>query len=236
MRSIRSLTWFTAILSGILGPSAFGDEPAQVYRGATVLTVARGEIADADLVVREGRFIAVGNRGEVAIPEGAEVLNLEGKFVIPGLVDTHSHIGIFPKPSIEANADGNETSGPVQSGIRALDAIWPDDPGIRMALTGGVTTANIMPGSGNVIGGRTLYVKLRSGPITNMMVQPGKPEGGLKMANGENPKRVYATKNQAPGTRMRLAALQREQFIKALDYRRKWEAYRKTREAPGDDQ
>ena len=235
MRSIRSLTWFSAILSGILGPSAFGDGTAQVYRGATVLTVARGDLADADLVVREGRFIAVGKRGEVAIPEGAEVLDLAGKYIIPGLVDTHSHIGIFPRPAIEANADGNEMSGPVQSGIRALDAIWPDDPGIRMALTGGVTTANIMPGSGNVIGGQTLYVKLRPGPIANMMIQPGKPEGGLKMANGENPKRVYGTKNQAPGTRMRLAALQREQFIKAIDYRRKWEAYRKAREAPGDD-
>ena len=121
-------------------------------------------------------------------------------------------------------------TGPVQAGIRAVNAIWPEDPGIRMALTGGVTTANIMPGSGNVIGGQTLYVKLRPGPITNMMVQPGTPEGGLKMANGENPKRAYSTQKQAPGTRMRLAALQREQFVKALDYRRKWRSYLQARD------
>src|SRR5262249_53005509 len=101
---------------------------------------------------------------------------------------------------------------------------------IRMALTGGVTTANIMPGSGNAIGGQTLYVKLRPGPIANMMVQPGTPEGGLKMANGENPKRAYTAKKQAPNTRMRLAALQREQFVKALDYRRKWQAFRQAQE------
>ena len=226
---------FLAILVLLLSVSlttsqAAEPEHVRVFRGATVLTVSRGEIADADLVVRVGKIVAVGKRGEVDVPEGAEVIDLAGKVVIPGLVDTHSHIGIYPRPQIEAHADGNEMTGPVQSGIRALDAIWPDDPGIRMAQAGGVTTANIMPGSGNVIGGQTLYVKLRPGPIADMMVTPGTPEGGLKMANGENPKRAYGGKNQAPGTRMRLAALQREQFLKALDYRRKWAAYRKALE------
>ncbi len=205
-----------------------------VYRGATVLTVTRGEIADADFVVRDGKFIAVGKRGEVAIPDGSVVHHLDGKIVLPGLVDTHSHIGIFPRPAVAAHADGNEMTGPAQAGIRAIDAIWPEDPGIRMALAGGVTTANIMPGSGNVIGGQTLYVKLRPGPIANMLVQPGTPEGGLKMANGENPKRAYGAKNQAPGTRMRLAALQREQFVKARDYRRKWQTYRQAQEKARD--
>ncbi len=202
------------------------DDSSHVFRGATVMTVSGLEIKDADLVVQSGKFIAVGKRGELTIPAGATVHHLDGKVVIPGLVDTHSHIGIYPRPAVEAHQDGNEMTGPVQSGIRALDAIWPEDPGIRMALTGGVTTANIMPGSGNAIGGQTLYVKLRPGPITNMMVQPGTPEGGLKMANGENPKRAYGSKNQAPGTRMRLAAIQREQFLKAVDYRRKWQSYR----------
>ena len=213
----------------VCGSSIDPAEPAvQVYRGATVLTVSHGEINDADFIVHDGKFLAVGKRGEVAVPAGARIHDVSGKVVIPGLVDTHSHIGIYPRPAVEAHQDGNEMTGAVQAGIRALDAIWPEDPGIRMALTGGVTTANIMPGSGNVIGGQTLYVKLRPGPITHMMVQPGKPEGGLKMANGENPKRAYGAKNQPPGTRMRLAAMQREQFVKAIDYRRKWEAYRKT--------
>ena len=227
---MRTFTMMLCLPMPLLAFPTLGAEPAQVYRGATVLTVAQGEIADADFVVQDGKFLAVGKRGEVAIPDGSVIHHLDGKVVIPGLVDTHSHIGIFPRPAVEAHADGNEMTGPVQAGIRAVDAIWPEDPGIRMALAGGVTTANIMPGSGNVIGGQTLYVKLRPGPITNMMVQPGTPEGGLKMANGENPKRSYSTKNQAPGTRMRLAALQREQFVKALDYRRKWRSYRQAQE------
>ena len=216
--------------------TARAQPPAQVYRGATVMKVAKREIPDAELVVRGGKIIAVGKRGDVEVPDGAEVIDVGGKTIIPGLVDTHSHIGIYPRPSVEAHADGNEITGPVQSGIRALDAIWPDDPGIRMALAGGVTTANIMPGSANVIGGQTLYVKLRPGPITQMMVTPGTPEGGLKMANGENPKRAYGSKNQAPGTRMRLAALQREQFVKARDYQRKWQAYRKARDDAKNDE
>ena len=175
MQSIPRLPWLFVILLEAWATSASGQGPAQAYRGATVLTVTKGEIADADFVVRDGRFIAVGKRGEVTIPEGAEVRHLEAKVVIPGLVDTHSHIGIYPRLQVQAHSDGNEMTGPVQSGIRAFDAIWPDDPGIKMALTGGVTTANIMPGSGNVIGGQTLYVKLRPGPIAAMMVQPGHP-------------------------------------------------------------
>src|SRR5262245_29018588 len=229
MRTMSRLALFV-----LLTNPALADDTVQVFRGATVLTGTGTEIAGADLIVRGGKIAAVGMRGEVDVPDGADIVDVSGKVIIPGLVDTHSHIGIYPKPGIEAHSDGNEMTGPVQSGIRALDAIWPDDPGIPMALAGGVTTANIMPGSGNVIGGQTLYVKLRLGPISAMMVTPGTPEGGLKMAHGENPKRAYGTKNQAPGTRMRLAALQREQYVKAREYRRKWEAYRKAKEEGGD--
>ena len=210
------------------------EKPPQVFRGATVLTVTRGEIADADLVVRGGKIVAVGKRGDVEVPDAAAVYDVAGRIIIPGLVDTHSHIGIYPRPSIDAHNDGNEMTGAVQPGIRAMDAIWPGDPGIRMATAGGVTTANIMPGSGNAIGGQTLYVKLRSGTLEQMMIVPGRPEGGLKMANGENPKRSYGPKNQPPNTRMRLAALQREQFTKARDYQRKWQAFRDA-EAAGDE-
>jgi imidazolonepropionase-like amidohydrolase len=135
-----------------------------VFRGATVLTVRNGAVADADLVIDKGKIVAVGKRGQVQVPSHATIRDVAGKFIIPGLVDTHSHIGIYPRPSIEAHSDGNEMTGAVQPGIRAVDAIWPGDPGIRMATAGGVTTANIMPGSGNAIGGQTLYVKLRGGP------------------------------------------------------------------------
>jgi imidazolonepropionase-like amidohydrolase len=118
-------------------------------------------------------------------------------------------------------------SGPLQSGLRALDAIYPADPGFRMAVAGGVTTANIMPGSGNPIGGQTVYVKLRGRTIEEMLIRGMAMLGGLKMANGENPKRAYGSKNAAPMTRMKVAALQREQFVKARDYQDKWARYRK---------
>lgn len=211
----------------ILNPPT-ADEPARVYRGATVMTASGDDVAGADLVVSGGKITAVGKTGDVKVPEGAEVVDVTGKVIVPGLVDTHSHIGIYPRPAIEAHQDGNEGTGATQPGLRAVDAIYPDDPGIRMARAGGVTTANIMPGSANAIGGQTLYVKLRpSRTIDGLMVTPGKPEGGLKMANGENPKRAYGSKNQPPGTRMKVAAMQREQFAKARDYLRKLEAFRK---------
>src|SRR5436190_1087185 len=139
---------------------------------------------------------------------------------IPGLVDTHSHIGIFGRPSVGTSADGNEMTGPVQPGLRAIDAINPHDPGIKMALAGGVTTANIMPGSGNAIGGQTLYVKLRGAVIDAMRVLRGVVLGGIKFANGENPIGYYGGKGQAPGTRMKIAALQREALVKARAYQR----------------
>src|SRR5262249_34307038 len=109
--------------------------------------------------------------------------------------------------------------------LRALDAIHPDDPGIKMALAGGVTTANIMPGSGNAIGGQTLYVKLR-GFLIELMRVIGDVLGGIKFANGENVKGAYGSKNMAPVTRMKVAALQREMLVKGQEYKRKWDNYK----------
>jgi imidazolonepropionase-like amidohydrolase len=204
-----------------------GDRPV-AYRGARLLTVAGTPLEQGVLVVHQGKIQAVGPVDATVIPKDAEVVDVSGKTIIPGLVDTHSHIGIFPKPHVPAHNDGNEGSGAVQPALRALDAIHPDDPGIRMALAGGVTTANIMPGSANVIGGQTLYVKLRGKTIEAMRVHSAMVEGGLKMANGENPKNFnFQTRKQPPGTRMKLAALQREQFTKAREYQRQWDNYRK---------
>src|SRR5256885_7737390 len=122
-------------------------------------------------------------------------------------------------------------TGPVQPGLRAIDSINPDDPGIRMAVAGGVTTANIMPGSGNAIGGQTLYVKLKGTLVDIMRALSRMVLGGIKFANGENPKGVYGSKNQAPVTRMKIAALQRETLMKAQNYKRQWDAYRKAVDA-----
>jgi imidazolonepropionase-like amidohydrolase len=210
------------------------DAPADVpvaYRGVRIYTAVGTPIDRGVLVVHKGKIVAVGPEADVRIPNQARVRDLAGKTIIPGMVDTHSHIGIYPRPHVPANGDGNEMTGPAQPGLRALDAIYPADPGIRMAVAGGITTANIMPGSGNVIGGQTLYVKLRGRTIEAMRITDMPVLGGLKMANGENPKGYGSGRRggapQAPGTRMKIAALQREQFIKARDYQQKWAAYRK---------
>ncbi|HEV3083394.1 MAG TPA: amidohydrolase family protein [Gemmataceae bacterium] len=203
-----------------------------VLIGARIYTAAGAPIENGILVIKEGKIEAIvaGKDAGVRVPLNASARNLSGKVIIPGMVDTHSHIGIYPRPHVPANQDGNEMTGPAQPGLRALDAIYPDDPGIRMAVAGGITTANIMPGSGNVIGGQTVYVKLRGRTIEDMRLANAGVLGGLKMANGENPK-GYGRRQQAPGTRMKLAALQREQFVKARDYQQKWAAYRKANAA-----
>ena len=195
-----------------------------VVHGAKIYPVTGPAIERGVLIVRGRKIEAVGAEGKVAIPKGARGVDASGKVIIPGIVDTHSHIGIGSRPSVPANEDVNEGTGPIQPGLRALDAIYPGDPGIRMALAGGVTTANIMPGSGNVIGGQTAYVKLRGKTIDEMLI-PG-TIGGLKMANGENPKH-YGRENQAPMTRMEIAAMARKEFIKAQEYKRKWDDYNK---------
>ncbi|HQR06528.1 MAG TPA: amidohydrolase family protein [Gemmatales bacterium] len=210
-------------------PSIGQDKPLALQH-ARIHTASGPVIEDGTLVIHQGKIIAIGDARDLPLPEGAETRDLKGSVIIPGLVDTHSHIGIFSRPSVPAHQDGSEGSGPVQPGLRAIDAIYPDDPGIRMALAGGVTTANIMPGSGNVIGGQTLYVKLRGHTIDEMRIANMKSLGGLKMANGENPK-GYGRKGLAPVTRMKVTSLQREQFVKARDYQAKWNTYRQAKEA-----
>jgi imidazolonepropionase-like amidohydrolase len=208
-----------------------------IFSGARIHTASGPPIEHGYLVIDKGKIVAVGSADNVTIKATGEakVRDARGLTIIPGLVDTHSHIGIYARPAVLANSDGNETSGPVQAGLRAIDAIFPNDPGIRMATAGAVTTANIMPGSGNVIGGQTLYVKLRGRTIEEMRIAGMSMLGGLKMANGENPK-GYGRRQpgQAPGTRMKVAALQREQFVKARDYQKQWASYREKIKAGKD--
>ena len=198
------------------------------FRGATVYPVSGPRIANGVVVVRDGRIEAVGPAGNVAIPKDARVRDVTGKVIIPGLVDTHSHVGVYPRPAVGAHGDGNESTTPLTPHVRALDAIWPADPGIRMALAGGVTTANIMPGSGNVVGGQTAYVKYRGTTVETMLIKgaDGAPVlGGMKMANGENPKRTHGPKGRAPMTRMGVAYLERKLLLEAVEYREKWQRY-----------
>lgn len=212
--------------------AAYAGEGVVAIRGGKVMTVTEGTIEEGTVVITNGKITAVGHVDEVAIPEGAEVRDATGLVVIPGLVDSHSHLGVWARPDVPANSDGNERSGPVQPLIRAIDAIFPADPGIRMATAGGITTVNIMPGSGNVIGGQTAYVKLRGRTVEEMLIDLGDRAGGMKMANGENPKRGYGRRNESPSTRMKIAALQRETFVKAQEYVKKWQRYE---EKKGED-
>ncbi len=205
-------------------PSTSISDETLVVRGAKIYPISGPPIAKGVLVVRGGKIEAVGAEGSVTIPPGARVVDATGKVLMPGIVDSHSHIGIIGNPPLGSNVDANESSGPVQPQLRAMDAINPNDPGIRIATSGGITTANIMPGSGNVIGGQTAYVKLRGHTIEEMLI-PGSI-GGMKMANGENPK-GYGRRNQAPVTRMEEAALARREYTKAQEYKHKWDEYNK---------
>jgi imidazolonepropionase-like amidohydrolase len=222
----KMLLWggLVALSVSLAAAQSAHDENVLVVQGARILPITAPPIAQGVLVIKGGKIVAVGEAGKVQIPAGARVQDATGKVIMPGIVDSHSHIGIMGNPTVSDSQDGNESSGPIQPGLRALDAIDPADPNIRMALSGGITTANIMPGSGNVMGGQTAYVKLRGSTMEQMLV-PG-TLGGMKMANGTNPK-GYGSRGQAPMTRMEEAALARGIFVKAQQYKGKWDAYAK---------
>ncbi len=213
---IRIAAVLVVLLAPLGAASAFGQSEPLAFVNARIYPVDGPTIEQGTLLVQAGKVLAVGPTDRVTVPSDARQVDLSGRVLIPGLVDTHSHVGNFSRPAVPANSDGNESTDPLTPEIRALDAIWPEDPGIRMARAGGITTANIMPGSGNVIGGQTAYVKLRGRTIEEMLI-PDTP-GGLKMANGENPKKNYGSRDQAPATRMAIAALARQAYLDAQNY------------------
>jgi imidazolonepropionase-like amidohydrolase len=194
-----------------------------LIRNATVLDGAGRRFDGADVLMRDGRIVAVGP-GLAA--DGAAVVDAQGRWVTPGLIDVHSHLGVYASPAVNAHQDGNEMTDPVTSGVWAEHGVWPQDPGFETALAGGVTTLQVLPGSANLIGGRG--VTLRNRPATTMqdMKFPGAPHG-LKMACGENPKRVYGGMGRAPSTRMGNVAGYRQAFADAQDYRRQHEKYQR---------
>jgi len=220
--AVRPLTLLVLLFLAFAARAQDGDASGVVViRGARIFTVADGVIERGTVVMRGGKIAAVGPVDEVAVPDGATVVDGSGRVVVPGLVDTHSHLGVYARPRVVANSDGNESTGPVQSLVRAIDSIYPRDPGIRQGVAGGVTTANIMPGSANVMGGQTAYVKLRGKTVAEMLIDLGDGPPGMKMANGENPKRSYGGRGKAPATRMKVMALQRGIFLKAQRYQEK---------------
>lgn len=204
-------------------PSTYRALPAQptLLRGATVLTGTGERLDGADVLLRHGKVEAVGKGLEAG---DAIVVDASGRWVTPGLIDVHSHLGVYASPGVLAHQDGNELIDPVTAGVWAEHAVWPQDPGFAAALAGGVTSMQILPGSGNLIGGRGVTVKNVPATTYQAMKFPGAPHG-LKMACGENPKRVYGTLGRAPQTRMGNVAGYRQAFADAQDYRRNREKY-----------
>ena len=190
--------------------------------GATVLTAAGDRIENGSVLLRDGRIAAVGQA--LQAPAGAVVIDAKGKWVTPGVIDSHSHLGLYPSPEVDAHEDGNESTDPVTADVWAEHSIWPQDPQIPLALAGGVTTQHILPGSSNLIGGRSVTVKNVPGRSAADMKFPGAPYG-LKMACGENPKRTYGEKGRAPSTRMANIAGTRKAWLEALKYRQRWTDY-----------
>jgi imidazolonepropionase-like amidohydrolase len=207
-------------------PSTYVRYPGAltVIRHATVFTGDGQQINDGTVVFGDGVIKAVGGP-ELASPAGALEINGAGKFVTPGIIDVHSHLGDYPSPGVSANSDGNEATSPVRPEVWAEHSVWPQDPGFSRALVnGGITTLQILPGSANLFGGRSVVLKNVPGRTVQEMKFPGAPYG-LKMACGENPKRVYGSNNQMPQTRMGNIALARQTWIKAVAYKNKWDKY-----------
>ncbi len=172
------------------------------------------------VLMDRGRIVGLG-AGEPAAVEGAQRVDVSGRFVTPGLIDAHSHLGVYPQPSARAHGDGNEATSPGTAGVWAEHSFWPQDPGIERAVAGGVTTLQALPGSANLIGGRGVTLHLVPQRGARAMRFPGAPVG-VKMACGENPKRVYGERKQAPSTRMGSTRAFRELFLAAKAYQKKW--------------
>jgi imidazolonepropionase-like amidohydrolase len=194
--------------------------PPVLIEGATVLTGTGERFDGADELLRDGRIVAVGRVTDV--PANAVRVDGHGKWVTPGIIDVHSHLGVYPSPGTHGNSDGNEMTDPVTADVWAEHSIWPQDPGFLAALAGGVTSLQVLPGSANLFGGRGVTLKNVPSVTYQGMKFPGAP-WGLKMACGENPKRVYGSKGRAPSTRMGNVAGYRAAFIEASEYLRKHE-------------
>ena len=211
MKKILSLIFALVCASGAARAQG---ERAIAFTGATVITISGQTIPDGVLIVQRGKIVSVAPRASAKIPADAQVVDARGKTIMPGLVDTHSHVG---------GGSGGDGSAPIQPDARILDSINVRDTSMMRARAGGITTVNVMPGSGHLLSGQTLYLKLRrGGTIDDLLIRDdaGNIAGGLKMANGTNPLRPNST-GPFPGTRSKSASLIREQLTRAQEYREK---------------
>ncbi|BBF69600.1 amidohydrolase [Sphingomonas bisphenolicum] len=203
-------------------PSTYKPYPGRptAIRGATIFDGEGGRIDNGVVFLSEGKVTAIGGP-DTPIPADIAVFDGTGKYVTPGVIDIHSHLGDYPSPGVEANSDGNEATSAVTPHVWAEHSIWPQDAGFSRALAnGGVTSLQILPGSANLFGGRSVTLKNVPARTMQGMKFPGAPYG-LKMACGENPKRVYGSKGREPSTRMGNMAVNRQTWIKAREYEKK---------------
>ncbi len=203
-------------------PSTYKAYPSvsTAIRNVSIYDGEGGKIDNGVVFMSGGKISSVGGSG-TAIPTDVAVVDGTGKFVTPGIIDIHSHLGDYPSPAVEANSDGNEATSPTTPEVWAEHSVWPQDPGFSRALTnGGITSLQILPGSANLMGGRSVVLKNVYARTVQGMKFPGAPYG-MKMACGENPKRVYGSKGRMPSTRMGNLAVNRQTWIKAQEYKKK---------------
>ena len=202
------------VITSLLAFTASAQDIPTAFVNAKIIPVIGPVIENGTLVIHKGKIVQIGASSSIRVPGDAKLVDAKGKVIMPGLVDTHSHIG---------SPAGADSSGPIQPDVRILDSVNPRAANIQRAQAGGITTVNVMPGSGSLDSGQTLYLKLRDNAvkIDDLLIldRDGRYMGGIKFANGTNSLR--ATGGAFPGTRAKSAALVREQFIKAQEYREK---------------
>ena len=192
-----------------------------LIKDVTILDGLGGQIDNGNILLKDGVIAGIGQN--LQAPDGAQVIEGNGKWVTPGIIDNHSHLGVYPSPAVGAHQEGNEMTAANTAQVWAEHSVWPQDPGFHRALAGGVTTLQILPGSANLFGGRSAIVKNVPGRTIQDMKFPGAPYG-LKMACGENPKRVYGEKG-GPATRMGNVAGYRQTWADAKAYKQSWDDY-----------
>ena len=202
------------LIGSFLGWSAQAQDFA--ITGATIMPISGPPIESGVVVIKDGLIEAVGS--DIGVPEGLSVVDGTGKYVLPGFIDLHSHMGVYSWPNASAHSDGNEATEPMTPAVWAGDSFRVADPALALARAGGVTTIHVLPGSANLVGGQTVVVKLRHGRSLDSILFHEAPRG-IKMACGENPKRVHKGEERGPSTRMGNVSALRNGFQAALDYR-----------------
>jgi imidazolonepropionase-like amidohydrolase len=188
--------------------------PDMLIRGGTILTVTHGDIQNGSILIHNGKIAQIGQN--ISAPAGATVIDATGKYVMPGIIDPHSHLAL--------DGDVNEATSPITPSMNMLDAFVNTDKGLYQALAGGVTSLLLLHGSANMIGGQAVVIKNKFGLSREQMLFPNAPRS-IKFASGENPKRVYGSRNQLPSTRMGNFEVQREALQQAKEYMKEWDDY-----------